>query len=119
MLRQIKYGQRLELARPAVAVDEAYYLIELLAPTAPAEADADAALDGSSEGRGGQHPSMVPGPNSDSALASCAVRTLQRLAAVNSSSTTTTANNNTNDNDASSSMSRAGRAPFFFAVGLH
>jgi hypothetical protein len=115
MLRQIKDGQRFELARPAVAVDEAYYLIELLAPTAPAEADTEAALDDSSEGRGGLHPSMVAGPNSDSALASCAVRTLQRLAAVNSSSTTNIINNS----DASSSMSRAGRAPFFFAVGLH
>lgn len=100
MLRQIKDGQRITLARPAIAIDETYYLIEL---------DDDAVIsDGNATRDHRLHPSMVAGPNSDSAVASCAVRTLHRLGTVPSSSSASSGGTRTNEQE-----------QFFFAVGLH
>ena len=99
-LHQIRDGQRLRLARPAEVVDDTYFLIELVGNTEPP------AVAGNGNPRSlPKHPSMVAGPNDDSALASCAARTIRRLAANCSSS--------------SGHGCSTGGEPFFFAVGLH
>ena len=103
MLRQIKDGQRLHLARPAKVVDGTYYLIELDDSLEPPTLASNGHLSRPT------HPSMVAGPNDDSALAACAVHTIHRLAS----------NCSTIGGHGCISTGGTGRDPFFFAVGLH
>ena len=89
MIRAVSKGQVLSLARPAVGLDNTYYLIDLLSTTAS----------GNSATGTGTGTSMSPGPNSDVDLAACGAETLRSLAA--------------------GTAGNAPGQPFFLAVGLH
>ena len=99
-------------AAPARVFDDDYLLVSLHAPPAPPPSDYHTpprVAAPTTRGQGwGNATCMQPGANADALMASCAARTLRRLATWRGGG-----------RDTRTGGGRADTRPFFFAVGLH